>query len=198
MKERPILFNGEMVRAILDGRKTMTRRVVKGAGHSSVTRMLAPWRANGTIRTKEMCGHEAGPFHDCPYGAPGDRLWVRETWMPESEEGIRTGGVLYRATDRAEPDGDCPFRWRPSIHMPRLASRITLEITDVRVEKVRDITHADALAEGVAYDVSKADGAPVPRFRALWDSIYAKRGYGWNANPWAWVIEFKRVEGAAE
>ena len=195
MKERPILFNGEMVRAILDGRKTMTRRPMKGAGHSSVTRMLDTWRADGTVRTKEMCGHEAGPFHDCPYGAPGGRLWVRETWMPESEGGIRTGGALYRATDRAEPDGDCPFRWRQRNHMPRWASRITLEVTDVRVEWVRAITHRDALAEGVTYDVSKDDGAPVARFRTLWDSCYAKRGFGWDAHPWVWVTSFDVAKG---
>jgi hypothetical protein len=167
MKERPILFSGAMVRAILDGRKSQTRM----------------------------------NFHRCPYGAVGDRLWVRETWAASLDsDGDMCKPFLYRATydeavygqlkasfsDRATEIWDVVGNtgWRPSIHMPRWASRLTLEVTGVRVERVQDISEADAKAEGVK---SAAE------FCALWDEINGARGYGWDANPWVWVVEFKRV-----
>ena len=169
MKERPIIFSAEMVQAILDGRKTQTRRVMK----------VPPREINGVGIVYES--------DKCPYGQPGNRLWVRETWAYWGS--IETPeAIIYRT------DGDkAGVRWRPSIYMPRKYSRITLEVTGVRVERVQDISHRDALAEGVSYDVSQDDGAPVPRFQKLWDSINAKRGYSWDKNPWVWVVEFKEA-----
>ncbi len=128
----------------------------------------------------------------CPYGQPGDRLWVRETHalnVPGCDD-----GVSYRA-DHNDPRGDGPahpMEWRPSIHMKREHSRINLEVTGVRVERVQDITEADARAEGVTADDEPRGGAYwVTKFARLWDSINAKRGYSWESNPWVWVVEFK-------
>ena len=194
MRERPILFSGPMVRAILDGRKTMTRRVVKPVpsdvwGHGVVT---------DTRSTKfgKFCVHMRGEFcgdvHvDCPYGAPGDRLWVRETFAPM--EPIMSppemqGGVLYRASwsyENTEPI------WKPSIFMPRRASRITLEIAGVRVERLREISLGDAMGEGCPFP-NMADGDdPRQWFADLWKSINGADT--WDANPWVWVVMFRRV-----
>ena len=151
----------------------------------------------------------SGAGFPCPYGAPGDRLWVRETWAV----GDRDNDVLYAADPLWNVNGVAvppPINkgtvhagnWRPSIHMPRWASRITLEVTGVRVERVRDITEADAIAEGI---IPQAYGFGVEglhmslqtareAFGCLWDSINAKRGYGWSVNPWCWVVAFRRVE----
>lgn len=192
MKERPILFSGPMVRAILDGRKTQTRRVVKG----EALRWLSP--EVGFAPT-----FVANPENSlCPYGGPGDRLWVRETHYVESagyEDG--TGRrIFYRASD-----GDAPISlWRPSIFMPRWASRLTLEVTAVRVERVQDISGEDAKAEGCdasgcwEHDHDPEDlgclDSRVPTYRALWDSINGKRpGCAWADNPWVWVIAFRRL-----
>lgn len=173
MKERPILFSGEMVRAILDGRKTQTRRVIKPQGE--------PY----TIEDVDVL--------KCPYGIPGDRLWVRETFAD-----LRGMGFGHKWAYRADtPEGSesdririgYGVRWKPSIHMPRWASRITLEITDIRVERVQDITYIDAKAEGVEYEKGYTD--PREAFATLWNSINAKRDYGWAMNPWVWIIEFK-------
>jgi hypothetical protein len=215
MRERSILFNGPMVRAILEGRKTMTRRV-------------CPYILN--IATNEVVGarwfNELKEWHlinnkdigvgrwdvKCPYGQSGDRLWVRETFFeqadPDTSVPYTPPRYSYRATydyeNYSDPfvddgdggitwnkDGTIKSPWRPSIHMPRWASRLLLEVTSVRVERVQDITHNDALREGVSYDLSKQDGSPIDRFRLLWNSINAKRGCGWDANPWVWVVEFK-------
>lgn len=181
MKERPILFSGEMVRAILDGRKTQTRRVVKPP---------PPSNSGGTSEIFALA-------KQCPYGQPGDWLWVRETWAPAATEGYDKrddGGLIwYRATDERV----CMGPWRPSIFMPRQVSRIMLEITDVRVERLQDITEEDAKAEGVAAWHDTANGTVYrPEFEMLWDSINGKRGYGWDMNPWIWVIEFKKVSAA--
>ena len=179
MNEKPILFNGEMVRAILGGRKTQTRRVVKDQG-----RVPTVLQSDGN---RLLPKHVPDWFTDyCPYGGHGDRLWVREThWRAEGEG---TGGKVrflqYKATSPDDPPlGD---RWRPSIHMPRWASRITLEVTGVRVERVQDISNEDVHAEGFA-----PWGDKYLSFADLWDSINANRGYGWDANPWVWVVEFK-------
>lgn len=178
MKERPILFSGDMVRAILAGTKTQTRRVIKPQPHDN-------WENE----------------RPCPYGVPGDRLWVRETWRDDSfdwEWGTQTK-YSYRA-DYA--DGKGGGAWRPSIHMPRGASRILLEITGVRAERLQIITESDMQAEGIVPVMVDSggmtpwgDGIDVPRydwpFIDLWDNLNAKRGYGWDVNPWVWVIEFK-------
>jgi hypothetical protein len=126
----------------------------------------------------------------CPYGIPGDRLWVRETFA-QGVEGC-PGGISYRA-DHADPKGDGPahpVKWRPSIFMPRAASRILLEITDVRVQRLQEISTRDIWAEGIA---ASPDVDPVHEWRDLWDSLNAARGFGWAANPWVWAITFRRV-----
>ena len=215
MKVRPILFNGEMVRAILDRRKTQTRRVVKpqpdDVWHES------GWK-NGGVGMR--FGMEVEGVL-CPYGVPGDRLWVRETWAAvmfyeahvegfglgyaddwEGSSHIPQGPseytILYRADNEwDESVEDRGFRWRPSIHMPHWASRITLEVTDVRVERVQDISEADAEAEGAPPILVPPDGGGAPfteGFMDLWDSINAKRGFGWDANPWVWVVAFRSVD----
>lgn len=184
MKERPIIFSGPMVRAILDGRKTQTRRVYKAAKGYPV--QDGEHTGNPSEASTWM---EWGP---CPYGAPGDRLWVRETFQPN----MRCGGYLYRADDIA---GHIAEDWRPSIYMPRWASRITLEIEAVRVERVQDITEEDARAEGIVIwevdRIQRGDRGGREDFRELWDSINSKRGFGWATNTWVRVIQFKRVEG---
>jgi len=209
---KPILFSTDMVRAILDDRKTETRRVVKPQPPKN-TDYLEPEdvEGNGWLCISNFDGGEfkdGDHWRKCPYGQVGGRLWVRETWMPETENGIKTGGIIYRATDKPEKDGENPLRWRPSIHMPKSASRITLEITDIQIERVQDITEEGARAEGVSaipyYLPSEIPeknfayrlglGAITrPRFARLWDSINEKRGYGWNSNPFVWVIKFRRI-----
>ena len=162
MKERPILFSGPMVRAILNGTKTQTRRVMRPG--ERVEKMI---------------------LNKSPYGIPGDRLWVRETWTG-ADDPAHKHAVHYRA------DGERACRWRPSILMPRWASRITLEVTGIRIERLCDITERDALAEGCVGDGHVTVDARAA-FKLLWGSLNAKRGYGWDANPWVWVIHFKRI-----
>ncbi len=182
--ERPILFSSPMVRAILDGRKTQTRRVIKPQPEP-VMEVLS----DGPHVTYTINARNTSDYH-CPYGGAGDRLWVRETWCPHwagDDCGEGPQGVCYAATNR-EPD---PLRWRPSIHMPRWASRITLTVTGVRVERVQDITEADAEAEGCCVGVGAGNWRnTVHMFQGLWDSINAKRGYWWDENPWVWVVKF--------
>lgn len=208
--ERPILFSWPMVRAILEGRKTQTRRVIR----PDWFRCLDPEDHDD----REKC------IEYCPYGVPGDRLWVRETWQGWRRVSIEydewepitreyRGGMTinqwveeygkptieYRATSQSTGP------WTPAIHMPRWASRITLELTKVLVGRVQDISEADAIAEGIEVShyycekpSSDLDGVhrcdPIGKYRELWDSINAKRGFGWDVNPWVWVIEFKRTE----
>lgn len=234
MKERPILFSAPMVRAILSGQKTMTRRVVKlddlkrnpdndqwykDRVWSYRVKPYGVW----TDRTN------AGLLEKCPHGVVGDRLWVRETWTCDNKEYLKTykdepwrgtpdpgtAGVYYRASER-NPDS-FPL-WRPSIHMPRWASRILLEITEVRVERLQDISWEDALDEGIREETNIIVGAscaggrhheitgdryfydggfeegyetPVLAFRELWESINGHDS--WSANPWVWVVCFRRV-----
>lgn len=190
--EKPIIFSGPMVRAILDGRKTVTRRVV------------VKWRLNNSGPLRPV--HQDGCWDDwemeallpqCPYGCPGDRLWVRETLRMD------TRGLVY-----AGDDGDVRVvgfekgmkadQWIrgyarktiPSIHMPRWASRLKLEVVSVRVERLQDVTEEDATAEGCTY------GYPMPIlwFSTLWNGINAKRGFGWDTNPWVWRVEFRRLD----
>jgi hypothetical protein len=194
MKERPILFQGWKVRKILamqPGDTMQTRRVVTN-GHA--------------IGQLEMGGATSAP---CPYGQPGDRLWVRETWRvhpwydgdaPRNLSACPPADIEYRATPiaRSEEPEDGYGRWRPSIHMPRWASRLTLSVTDVRVERVQEISPEDCVAEGVfadgAYVIEPGLPYPVATFKALWDSINAARGYSWDSNPWVWCVTFEVVK----
>lgn len=237
MKERGMIFNGEMVRALLDGRKTQTRRPIKW----KQTRFTEigeredgskwPW--------SEDAEHACDFWHPCPFGAVGDRIWVRETWGVVSHEldedgriqswtpdrpataihempfgnGYYSGHAIYAADGNftwGDDDGyeDGRSCWKPSIHMPRAASRILLEITAVRVERLNAISGEDATAEGVPTAGSLLTDYPgtflTPKgdfatgkvaFQRLWESIYGDES--WQANPWVWVIEFKLVEGGA-
>lgn len=191
-KERPILFNAEMVRAILDGRKTQTRRIIKP---QPVWDTAFTGKEGLVLGENVWSPDEYANYATCPYGQPGDRLWVRETFA----EGLCTDSTLaFRAThkpiDLAE-GWDEKIKWRPSIHMPRWASRITLEITGVRVERLQDISDKDARAEGassVSFPVTENQRSDIDRFRALWNLTYGAGA--WGENPWVWVIEFKRVE----
>ncbi|MDU5517825.1 MAG: hypothetical protein E6078_05755 [Klebsiella pneumoniae] len=217
MKERGMIFNGEMVRAILDGRKTQTRRPIKW----KQTRFTEigeredgskwPW--------SEDAEHACDFWHPCPFGAVGDRIWVRETWQAIHDYCDENGHVDERRYARSIPRHrgnywhpvyeeawgnesreDREFPWRPSIHMPRWASRILLEITDVRVERLNTISEEDAQREGVHTEVWDQTVVAMNQlyrssFRSLWDSIYGEES--WKANGWVWVIEFRRVEGGA-
>lgn len=228
MTERPILFSAPMVRALIAGRKTQTRRVVKPQ----------PRDVGGLIDYRVRFGpheyiyqwprgqtpSEAFVHERCPYGVAGDRLWVRETWCvnPRRHFGVDPSGpdhCLYRADDNSTP-----WVWTPSIHMPRWASRINLEISGVRVERLQEISEADARAEGIEPNwigpldkgpngfggdgwteevgwhnyMTDEDGEPcyTPResFESLWQSINGRES--WTENPWVWVVEFKRLEQA--
>lgn len=195
MKERGMIFNGEMVRTILDGRKTQTRRIMKNqpAGDYPDTPALIRSVDGGF----QWYGHygESSIFN-CPFGAVGDRIWVRETW---ADAGASAPDLkLYRANypahvpthyENVPPASD--IRWTPSIHMPRWASRITLEITGVRVERLNDISECDAKAEGAPTECCVIGDKHFLGFRSLWKSIYGDES--WRSNPWVWVIEFKVV-----
>jgi hypothetical protein len=201
-KERPILFSGPMVRAILAGRKTQTRRIVKNQ----------EW-----YNLKGEYGDRLRSVDRCPYGTAGERLWVRETWTPDHAPFYPHFPVAYRAdagfdyerNDKGEtysPEQKAwfPYRWRPSIHMPRIASRITLEITGVRVERLQDISHEDAIAEGIEpiepkgwkdyRGTAQRYMSPVTSFQSLWFSINGLES--WQSNPWVWVVEFRKLEAA--
>lgn len=219
MKERGMIFNGEMVRAILDGWKTQTRRPIKW----KQTRFTEigeredgsnwPWSED----TEKVCDY----WHPCPFGAVGDRIWVRETfqgplfdyekmesYLEDSSKFEKPEFCQYAADGKPAPeyydaDDNLHCGWRPSIHMPRWASRINLEITDVRVERLNDISQEDAQAEGMeltgwrpTYSDPDSGGevcTPYDNFAQLWSSIYGEES--WQGNPWVWVIEFKRIEG---
>ncbi len=246
--ERPILFSGSMVRAILEGQKTVTRRPVKGV---QIPRLeypgqSEPWVAVGQKhprygflvygKSEEECAANVGVFGACPYGQRGARLWVRETWQDVHPAQVAEGrysqpgragipgppGVTYQTIYRADgpypvvyhshahpyrslqPDpehldtpAECGFTgWTPSIHMPRWACRILLEITAVRVERLQDITEQQARAEGVMsaerdIDPDGNDYSPLELFGGLWVKLNGMDS--WSANPWVWVVEFKRI-----
>lgn len=182
MKDYPILFSGEMVCNILEGRKTQTRRVI-----NPQPRELPVLCGDGRWRSEN-----GTPGFRCRYGKPGDHLWVRETFCDVNAELIPLKKkVYYRADKEISP----LMKWRPSIYMPRWASRITLEVVKVRVERLQDISEADARAEGVpqcpAY--TKTDTPYKKEFERVWDEINGKRGYGWSVNPFVWVIEFRKL-----
>ncbi|WP_048796806.1 MULTISPECIES: hypothetical protein [Serratia] len=185
MKERPVIFNGEMVRAILHGRKTQTRRTIANVGSDNCIPLQKPTKTKDGIYTHVM----DAPAHGlCPFGRAGDRLWVRETF------GDCGNRLVYRA-DTEDGAASQVKRWVPSIHMPREACRTLLEITAVRVERLNDISHEDAKAEGCCYGrgggVPDFAVTPADHFPTLWASIYGVEN--WRANPWVWVIEFKQV-----
>lgn len=197
MKSRPILFSGPMVCALLDGSKTQTRRIYKNRKHPDAGCDMA---ANELVREPQ---HVIDRI--CPYGQPGDRLWVRETfqgpmWFGDDKPvNSHTQKYCYYKADGdgapeyMDADDNLVCRWKPSIHMPRWASRITLEITGVRVERLRDISDDDSLAEGI-YPTKTGlyPGSPRAAYEELWGSI---NGPGsWAYNPFVWVIEFRRVE----
>jgi len=214
MRERPIIFNADMVRAVLDGRKTQTRRIVKWRGLDEglnlqfsglrASKETGGWVIESNSRTSSEWRCQPTP---CPFGAVGDRLWVRETFGFEirSVGGSPHEQIVYRAS---KPDAvrlyDCngkpqPMKWTPSLHMRRKYSRITLEITGVRVERLWDITEDDAKAEGCTFEalrfkpgtreVEEMGHTAVCQFGGLWQSIYGADS--WQVNPWVWVIEFK-------
>lgn len=212
IKERPILFNAEMVRAILDGRKTKTRREIKPQPKGRFVGPEDYFRAvvgrDGELKpsSKSYFGitDEDGEWSiNCPYGQVGDRLWVRETFAIDPHAHL-TGHrkVLYK-TDSIDPD--YPIKWRPSIHMLRWASRINLEITGVKVERLNEISEQDAIAEGIEqskpgiepirfkyYKDGKFTLLPRHSFESLWESINGEGS--WALNPFVWVISFKRVQ----
>ena len=219
MTERGMIFNAEMVRAILDGRKTQTRRPVKFPVHDK--------NLGCELAGNELAGElSAGNYLNSAFGKPGDRIWVRETFQgplfdydlmdsyskdPTPFE--KPEFCVYKADGVPAPefydaDDELHCCWRPSIHMPRWASRILLEITDVRVERLNAISEEDATAEGVppagsllpdypgTFLTPKGDFATAKvAFQRLWESIYGEES--WKANSWVWVISFKRVEGGA-
>lgn len=205
MRERPIMFNGAMVRAILAGQKTQTRRPCKpqpSAGAIATRYDDSPMRA---------WWEPGGRVMRCPFGQPGDRLWVRETWRPQTIHSCAMDtcdcdgmGVTYAADNKWIPytwQNPVPDDWSmpeaaargnvPSIHMPRWACRLVLEITAVRVERLRAISAQDCIAEGITTRFTVDDGNDDLRmqFRDLWTTT----GGDWDSNPWVWVIEFKRM-----
>lgn len=261
MRERPILLNAEMVRAVLDGRKTQTRRIMKVQPESNQLGLLRITDSTNRsdigkyhwAESNATGNHVRSKLFACPYGAVGDRLWVRETFATlGNEDGcpidwhdnlVKGGGQeaarIYRASCEQRPGNyglwsipDDAFwkphtdnmqyegTWVPSIHMQRWASRITLEITGIRVERLNSINEHDAIAEGLAeiskdghtykYGVPDRDGYPgtddlgwpwhewerypISAYSKLWKSIYGEES--WQANPWVWVIEFKRLDNA--
>jgi len=203
--EKPILFSAPMVRAILNGNKTMTRRVVpekiveKYYECDDMARSVA--MPEGGTRL-----YEKNVFLPLAKYQPGDRLWVRENYAVSHKfDACRPREIpikthVHYAADReyGRDDSIGGLILRPSIFMPRWASRITLEVTNVRVERVQDISEADALAEGVDRTNTSLLGYAQERFKRLWDSINTKRGFGWSKNPWVWVYEFKVVNADAE
>ncbi|MGM3315446.1 hypothetical protein ACS136_30175 [Enterobacter hormaechei subsp. steigerwaltii] len=245
MKERGMIFNGEMVRAILDGRKTQTRRIMKiqpsdgfhPTNNGYDLDLKAHWYTPGVVdkngylqpAKKDVFGvADENEGYTCPFGAVGDSIWVRETWGVVSHELDEDGRIQPLSPDRPATaihempfgngyysghaiyaaDGDFTWGdddgyedgrscWKPSIHMPRAACRILLEVTGVRVERLRDLSEDDAKSEGI----TPTSGGVLPgweyriNFRDLWMSIYGSDN--WEANPWVWVIEFKRIEGGA-
>lgn len=239
MKERPIIFSGEMVRAINDGRKTVTRRVINIQPPSDEYILSTLCDCTASAYRRKIGKHcwvklcedgrniedRVDPYFSCPYGKVGDRLWVRETFTVDASAYIGTSErkyesflIIYKAGGSKkfefstyEPDClsfDDPLReklgdmydnqimsYRPSIHMSRWASRITLEITDIRVERINEITDEQAIKEGIFFSESEEDwpGRAIIRFQELWDSINEKRGFPFCDDPFVWVVEFKVV-----
>lgn len=237
MPEHPILFNGWSVGRCLAGAKTQTRRIMKPQPQL-IDGKTWVWPSDGP-KCLMSWGRDVNPniedavSRHSPFGQPGDLLWGRETWgtVPMRRRGDPaqpTDEIVYRATDDLLPeDHQYVGRWRPPIHMPRWASRLTLEVLDVRAERLQEISEVDVLAEGTQFPVDNAgrpllaisgryppcDYLPVgaidpstlklkdqaayirAHFASLWDPIHAKKGFGWEANPWVWAVSFRRLEG---
>mgnify|MGYP001451522500 CR=1 FL=1 len=192
MKETPILFSSEMVRAILDGRKTQTRRIINPQPKTIIK--------DPRNRLPEAFWVDGEKWIKCRYGQPGDRLWVRERFFcndyryPKGPINELKDALYYYADGIPCFEGEeSLIRWKPSIYMPRWASRITLEIDEIRVERVQDITEDDAMAEGCEKLLMETRSA-LNNFMNLWNFINSKRGYGWDTNPWVWVVKFHRLE----
>jgi len=212
-KEHPIIMSAESVRAILDGQKTQTRRVIKPQPVPTLEKICLVsdrWEIGqeGYVPADQRNTWQCNTVIKCPYGKVGDRLWVRETWDFRAMKGAcavnRIVIIGYEADDTAKavhvPLGYNPVvhrKKRSSIHMPKWAARIWLEITNVRVERIKDIDENDACAEGCELYTPETNLGPERTFQRLWDSINKKRGFGWEVNPWVWVVEFKRVESKA-
>ena len=212
MKEYPILFSTGMVRAILDGRKTQTRRIMKYQptewdGMVSGPEMFTPLvidRHGDEVPGNEIFGVYGEDWHlKFPYGKLGDHLWVKEKWAHDDSDcdDVHCGNIdhIWRYANEEKIVADSfagKAHWRSSRFMPRWASRITLEIFNVRVERVQDISESDAVAEGYAgYEHLNGRTISAKTFYAkLWDDLNSKRGFGWDVNPWVWVIEFNRIE----
>jgi hypothetical protein len=198
MKERPILFSAPMVRAILEGRKTQTRRIVKynlvlGGIHPAVASIVHRgdgWFGFEAVEEIKRQYSTTFPLHAIrsPYGQEGDRLWVKETFQAHPIY----GSPVYRAdwSSPYNPVEDEGWPWKPSIFMPRKTSRITLEITDIRVERLQRISPQDAIKEGLGMTLRNEPSA-VQRYAELWESINGKGS--WDANPWVWAITFQKL-----
>lgn len=192
MIERPILFSAPMVRAILDGTKTQTRRVLKHDAPEGVDGCR--WVEINGINTfcwvsgEDQDIHPSAKQFPCPHGQPGDQLWVREAWA-RTTVGLGTEMVVYREGDNRTDYGG---PWKPGIHMFRRDSRISLEITSVRVERLQDISRGDAMSEGCPFPNMEAGDDPRKWFADLWHQINGAES--WDANPWVWVVEFKRAQ----
>jgi hypothetical protein len=214
MKERGMIFNDEMVRAILDGRKTQTRRIMTPQPADDIKRGAFP--NPNFIGWISSLKHKNGgtTAHFCPFGTVGDRIWVRETYqgplfdyehmeayLEDRSKFEKPEFCVYRADGKPAPefydaDDNLHCFWRPSIHMPRWASRILLEITDLRVERLHDMSEEDAKAEGASpatYKITPPEAVYRVGFGDIWRSIYGEEN--WLSNPWVWVIEFKRIDG---
>jgi hypothetical protein len=190
MKEHPILFNQEMVKAILEGRKSQTRRVVKPQPIKPIIEHLVDntWSCSNSKKFDEQV-----KFIRCPYGYVGELLWVRETFCNDCPSASEPSGVCYKANRENQPASDFCTKWKPSIFMPRWASRITLEITDIKVQRLWEITDDDAKAEGIGINEPLVfSDSYKDSYAWLWDKINGKK-HPWILNEFVWVISFKRV-----
>jgi len=213
MKTTGIIMSGDHPKLILDGLKTQTRRIFSTLNKQWKGQQpleILPMKVSNEWVGLMQRDPNKGIVFKCRFGVLGDRLWVRETWAVNPTMDNRTprdissvAFVYYKASARGSPL--LIGRWRPSLFMPRWASRILLEITEIRVERLQEITQDDAVAEGMRHpehafkmiaggDV-EVEISPKEQFAELWDSLNAKRGYGWDINPWVWVISFKRIDG---